>query len=894
MLSLILSLTPPILFQKSEAINTVKQLEKFSNSQQQPATFNSNNSLLVQGNAPSNEVKILPETLLVGVVIRGKEVGNLEVLRNENTFLIPLDDFAKLTGITVKISANGSIEISTPLGTTKLEPSDYQTINGLIYLTDTLIAEKLATPIEFDASEVALMIDLPWQPNARSASQQTELKAEVRPPQTSFSTVRENLDFSQNGNSSSLLSSTVLGGRLWGGSWRIRADNNFQDQQTLTEYFWYKREGEVRYQVGRQQIGLHPLLSNLDMTGAQIAYTNLPSGRFYDTSQGTELLPRRAAPLRTFRGQAPPGSFVQLRVDGTVVAQQQVGLNGEYQFLNVNLSATVNEIDFLIYNRNNFNSPAEIRQLRIGTSDLLLPAGRFVHLAGAGVSGNLFDKLNIGRVNSEPASQPTAFYQFRQGLSDNFTVETGVQNAPDSRNEGGSRLQAEAGFIWQVANPLTLAASVGTSKGKTAYTSELQAQLPSWQFFATSQFFPASYLSSNQERSRFDHSANLSYRVSDRLTLGLIARSRQDETNSAQYLAPVFNWRPMQSLYLSGKPDLDGRYVLDAFYQLNNAVRLSANVTGDRRLVDVAYSLSLQDQLSLSAEFGGNLSTRYRAIYSYTPFSLNRLSYRLGVVTDETGAVRPIIGASLPVFSGVLLRAEYQGLPGRSSFQSFNDQQLIVSLVAGFTVDQGRFIPAQNSAIGQNRGQITGRIQIEGGSNLPGLKLEGVEIEVSRDNLLTRTKTDSQGNFLIGNLPEGVYLVELDPEQLPFALVPVKTTYTAEVAAGAITSLYFTVRPEFGLAGRVLDANGKSVAGIKVELLNATGEVIKTTATDQFGLYRIDGVPIGRYTLRIAPQNLPDSSLSLPTRTLEIRDDFLFDQDLQLPNSGGGSSIRNQ
>lgn len=77
-------------------------------------------------------------------------------------------------------------------------------------------------------------------------------------------------------------------------------------------------------------------------------------------------------------------------------------------------------------------------------------------------------------------------------------------------------------------------------------------------------------------------------------------------------------------------------------------------------------------------------------------------------------------------------------------------------------------------------------------------------------------------------------------------------------------------------------------------MLNATGEVIKTTATDQFGLYRIDGVPIGRYTLRIAPQNLPNSSLSLPTRTLEIRDDFLFDQDLQLPNSGGGSSIRNQ
>jgi len=788
MLSSILSLVPSVFLQKLDLRNTAKYPENFPTSQQKATTLKNNDNLLGEVSTPANTVKTQPEILLVGIIIRRKEVGNLEILKIDNSFLIPLDDFAKITGMTVKKAVGEIIEITTPLGTIKLEQIDYKTINGIIYITDTLIANKLATSIEFDPSEVALIVDLPWQTNARSASQQTELKADIRPPQTSFSSVRQNLDLSQNGNSSSLRSSTILGGRLGGGSWRIRADNNFQDQQAITEYFWYKRTGEIRYQLGRQEIGLHPLLSSLNMTGAQIAYTNLPSGRFYETSQGTELLPRRASPRRTFRGQAPPGSFVQLRVDGTVIAQQQVGLNGEYQFFNVNLSTTVNEIEFLIYKRNNFNSPAEIRQLRIGTSDLLLPAGRFVHLVGAGVSGNLFDSVNIGQGNSGQVSQPTAFYQFRQGLSDNFTIEAGVQNAPNTRKEGGSTLQAQTGFIWQIATPLTLAASVGNSNGKTAYTSELQAQFPPWQFFATSQFFPASYLSNSQDRSRFDHRANLSYKVSDRLSLGIIARSRQDETTSATYIAPAFNWHPLQGLYLSGRPDLDGRYILDTFYQFNKSVNLSANVTGDRKLVDIAYSLNLQNQLSLSAEFGGNVSTRYRAIYSYTPLRVNRLSYRLGIVADETGAVRPIIGASLPVFSGVLLRAEYQGLPGRSSFQSFNDQQLIVSLVAGFTVDQGRFIPAQNSAISQNRGQITGRIQIEGGSNLPGLKLEGVEIEVSRDNLLTRTKTDSQGNFLIGNLPEGVYLVELDPEQLPFALVPVKTTYTAEVAAGAITS----------------------------------------------------------------------------------------------------------
>jgi hypothetical protein len=51
--------------------------------------------------------------------------------------------------------------------------------------------------------------------------------------------------------------------------------------------------------------------------------------------------------------------------------------------------------------------------------------------------------------------------------------------------------------------------------------------------------------------------------------------------------------------------------------------------------------------------------------------------------------------------------------------------------------------------------------------------------------------------------------------------------------------------------------------------------------SDRFGLYRIDRLPPGTYTLRVAPGQLP--GVELPTREVVVSDDFLFGQDLQLP-----------
>ncbi|HBB30306.1 MAG TPA: Cna B-type [Cyanobacteria bacterium UBA8803] len=837
-------------------------------------------------NLPPQLNRSTTDPLLVGVIINKREVGALEVLQEQNTFLIPLEAFSEITGFSIG-KVDNILKINTPLGTVDLADSDLKQINGVQYISENLIKDKLATNIEFNQSELALIIDPPWRRTSSKPSPIThELEPEFQPPSTSFSTLRQELNFTSNfggqtgSNSQRYYSSTTLGGRLAGGSWRIRVNNDFVNAPDITEYFWFKRDGNLRYQVGRQQVGLHPLLSGIDLTGGQLAWTNLSSEQFSQGFSASALLPRRSAPLKTFRGEAPPASIVQLRINGIVVAQQQVALNGQYEFLDVSTpSGQASQVEVFIYDRNNLEVPIEIRSSTLSTSDLLLPPGKAIHLAGVGVSGSLVrDISGLGSFSSREAGDLVAFYQWRQGISENFTLEAALQKNPDT-------FQAEGGFTWRVADPLILAAGVGLSNGKVGYTADLEFQSGDLRIVGNSQLFPAGYDPNRESGDRFNHSLDISYKVSNNLRLGLIARSRQDEDTSTNYILPSFFWQPFRGLSLMGRPDLDGDYLFDSFFQVTRDMRLTFNTTvGDASLLDFTYRLSPRYQVSLGSNFGGELAPRYYATISRTGKSLRSPSLNLGLAMRE-GQVGLIAGASMEVMPGVLARIQYQGLPSGNStgIDGFNDNTLTIGLVTDLNYSQGSFTPASTSSIGQTQGAIAGKIQLEEGAKLPNFNLDGVTIRISRGSQTRTTTTDSEGNFFIGNLPEGVYLVELDPENLPFELSPVKNTLTAEVAAAAITQFNFDVRAEFGLAGRVTDVASKPIPGVTVELINASGKPVKSTVTDQFGLYRLDGVPIGTYTLQLPTQDALPATTNLPTRMVDIQNSFLFDQNLQLP-----------
>lgn len=277
------------------------------------------------------------EPFLVGVIINGREVGTLDIIQEGNTLLIPLESFGEIAGFKVE-NTDTAIQVKTPLGVVKLQPNSLKQINGITYIIKSALKDELSINVDLNTADLTLLTDLPWRGNVgqyRAIS--ADLKPEFFAPSSGLSNFRQELNIDTNGGDTSLRSSSLLGGRLGGWAYRLRLDNNFVDQPDVSEYFLYKHSGRFLYQLGRQQVGLHPLLNGIDLTGFQFGYSNLPEESFGNSYSANELLSRRSRPIQTFRGKAEPASFVQLRVGGSVVAQQQVGFNGLYEFIDVNL-----------------------------------------------------------------------------------------------------------------------------------------------------------------------------------------------------------------------------------------------------------------------------------------------------------------------------------------------------------------------------------------------------------------------------------------------------------------------------------------------------------------------------------------------------------------------------
>ncbi len=863
---------------------------KTENNKKQPRENQKKNSLrnsLINKLRGKNSIRLaqIPgEPFLVGVTINGREVGIIDIIEENNTLLIPLEVFGEIAGFSVNKIKNG-LEAKTPLGTVKFSPNVLKQINGLTYVSKEILQQKLDIKLELNTADLTLLTDLPWRGGTRQTRTNAELKPDFLAPGTGLSSLRQELNITSRSGDTNLRSSTLLGGRLFGGTWRLRLNNTFENEPNLSEYFFYRRSNQFRYQIGRQRVGLHPLLNGLELTGLQLGYSNLPVKSFGSSSGASEILPRRSRPVQTFRGQVPPASVVQLRIGGAAVAQQQVGFNGIYEFIDVRLPVgQSNEVEILVFDRNNLRSPIDIRTIRISSSDLLLPPGGNVQLGGLGFSGNLIQDNVFSDDDSDDEDQLVGFYQLRQGLSNNLTFESSLQAVPDS-------FQGQAGLIWRLANPVILSASVGNSFDKVGYSANLDVELEKLEINANSQSLPQGYRTGKDTSpERINHSLEFKYRFSNKLNLGLIARSREDNTDSDNYILPTFSARPFSNLSLTGRPDIFGRYLFNAFFKPNRATRLSLNTFGDSYNSDLRYNLNRNNQLFFGTEFGGDEDPRYSLGFGHNASSLNKLSWNVGLALSD-GDIGPTAGASMQVLPGLFARLTYQAIPTRtSSFSGLDDGRLSLSLTSDMSLAGGKFTPARYSGISKERGAISGKLAVKGGSKGFDLGDSIVRIYDTLNKNVGSTRTDSKGNFFVGNLPEGVYVVELEPEQLPIELAVSKTSLVAEVAPSGVTRVDFPVRAEYGVAGKVTDVSGQPLTQVRIELINNAGARVLSGTTDQFGLYRLDGVPVGKYTLRVSPADELNSKNSLPKRQIEINNQFVYNQNLQLPVSAAAKN----
>ncbi len=185
-----------------------------------------------------------------------------------------------------------------------------------------------------------------------------------------------------------------------------------------------------------------------------------------------------------------------------------------------------------------------------------------------------------------------------------------------------------------------------------------------------------------------------------------------------------------------------------------------------------------------------------------------------------------------------------------------------------------------------------------------------VTLHDSAGNLLATTTTDSNGRYHFGNLRPGTYTVR---EQQPAGYLQggqkagsaggndTLTDAISAIPVGAgqtLTDYNFCEVVPASIQGQVFvdldfdclrDADEQPLAGVKVELLNASGQVLSTTFTDANGQYSFAGLRPGTYSVR---ETQPDGYFQGGTIAPATGGDVSIDDLISQLVLGSGDQIR--
>ena len=96
----------------------------------------------------------------------------------------------------------------------------------------------------------------------------------------------------------------------------------------------------------------------------------------------------------------------------------------------------------------------------------------------------------------------------------------------------------------------------------------------------------------------------------------------------------------------------------------------------------------------------------------------------------------------------------------------------------------------------------------------------------------------------------------------------------------------FKLQVRYSVAGKVSLENGEPLRHVELALLDERGRQMRSFRTDEFGLYRADSLPPGRYRIVLVHEGE-----LLAAREVIVRDTFLFEQDLLLEDAGALAGV---
>lgn len=819
--------------------------------------------------APANQ-----ETLLVGLLVDGTEVSVLDVIQSADEFLVPIDEIFQYINANYQLT-NEYLSVTVPSGNSDIDIVDTYLINGKTWLSLSTLNESLLLNAKFNQSKYAVEMSPPWnEERAKTDSKKSnDVEIDYGPSKFSLRQFRFIQEFNKSENSDLTKTSNFLSsGAAYGGSWRVELDKNQgQDWQT-DEYFWFKRQDRSQWLLGKQTISPSTIAPAATITGVQYFHSNqdLPYDAYNDVSQ-SNFFNELGNSIQRIRGVAQPGTIAQLFISGDLRAEIFVRLDGSYDFGEVQLvSSSFNEIEIVILDSVN-RSVIERQNKTSANSDYILDDNQQVTSFSFGKKGDLLDP------NYEDVGEAGSFL-YRYGVTDKTTLEAGYLSDDEDT--------ATVGIATSLGKNYTALLRIAERNEAQAKQLELNGYGKKWRLatYVRQQDTAFNDLSTRvddvQDSSSFA-SSNFYYNYSKYLRLELIGRYRDDgRAEDVKFLKPGFFYSPTHNLTIGTRPESDGRYRSEINYRPSRRSRwrlthrdTEQNARFDWQHTDntnVYYSYRrFENDLSDSSSFNRRRDTENAVGFYWRPDQYEAYKYLRAEATNSNQfGWGGFVEYRTPLHPGIYL--DLQVREGGSSFGDGTSGLARVSF--DYAYSGGRFLPGRNSSSYNTRGTISGYLK----SGTDNCNIKQVSVLLNGISFVAPVQGCS---YRVDSVPPGVYTVRLATEYLPIELIPDSSQYTAVVAPSAVTKIDFDLQAEYSAAGRVFDENGKYLEGVLLKVLDAQSELVSQAYTDQFGLFRVDGLVNGQYLLQAFSL---DGKL-LANREFLIESDFIFGLDLIAP-----------
>lgn len=858
-------------------------------------------------------------------------------------------------------SHKDAYKVSTPIGEAQISADKIVSYRGKSYLSLGTL-KKLGITADYSQPDLAIMLNMGWRPSKDTTSQTNgntpkKIPIDYYPSRAgllglSFDSSLSASESRINQNKASSTDRQMYAdigayGYAFGGVWGINARGYDYDSDSGSDYgagsedkrpnrdsfgktaldgfgylpsewddweidnlYWAKSEKHLATRLGINRpnsLGQGAQTSGPEFTGAMFAYSNQDISRHlsYFDEDSRSLLQNTSQDYQHLRGIGAAGGVAELRISGRPVARVQIGLDGRYEFLNLDvsqLSLTDTVVEVAIYAYPLASQPLDIRPILLGKRRTNAATDELIIEAGIGRTGNLINSDARRAINNNDNSDTAAHLYTEYGVNNRLAVRGGVNTNIQSLPKDNDSISWHAGANYSLSPYSNADISYANTPTQDLWQAQLQYQRK--KVWANYQYQARQYdktvaNTSVQNKGSID-------RLSDRRHQLLLNYSPIDQTNISlnQYYDDLAIKKPNSDDYYAYTSvnhrfneslnagvnwnSRDDRYGYRLTWQDGYNLRAKDNATqmaGTRNTIGISGdndsdTLSLRHQLDNWTSLGqsisrlhennnilyqGDISHRFNASHvlhniglGSTDSSVNAgyslYDGQVGWLVDWQLSTRKGIDFSLGYkhrYVDAVPSSRYTDLINNGSF--INERELPAWTQNNYVFAKLSFdlfkAPKQGLKFGNYPRQSAGNVVVDINHHADSpidhdsmrFELDNQEVKAS---LLASQPTRSQ--YLISNIKAGDYTLTMDSKNLPLEYsTGALQTPRIRVSNYAPTSVPLQLEKSYGVSGRLTDAKEGVVVTIYQE-----NKLVQRVTTGSYGYYQIFGLSPGTYTVQ--------------------------------------------